>query len=142
MAFGSANQGIDASGNLISDGSDTIIRLANASTDGVGQNSVISLGLMSVGVLSKALQNLATLRADNGATMSQLRYAHDNLSRSKTNLAAGAGRIQRCRYSIREYKTIEIQHPRASIRSYGRSSQHYSRYGINPLTLKFLNSYH
>ena len=94
VAFGSANQGIDASGNLISDGSDTIIRLANASTDGVGQNSVISLGLMSVGVLSKALQNLATLRADNGATMSQLRYAHDNLSRSKTNLAAGAGRIR------------------------------------------------
>ena len=93
-AFGSANQGLNSSGNLITDGSDTIIRLANASTDGVGEASVISLGLMSVGVLSKALQNLATLRADNGATMSQLRYAHDNLSRSKTNLAAGAGRIR------------------------------------------------
>ena len=94
VAFGSGNQGLDGSGNLISDGSDTIIRLANASTDGVGENSVISLGLMSVGVLSQALQNLATLRADNGATMSQLRYAHDNLSRSKTNLSAGAGRIR------------------------------------------------
>jgi len=92
--YSSANQGLNTSGTLITDGSDTIIRLANASTDGVGQNSVISLGAMSVGVLSKALQNLATLRAENGASMSQLRYAHDNLSRSKTNLAAGAGRIR------------------------------------------------
>ena len=92
--YSSANQGLNASGTLITDGSDTIIRLANASTDGVGQNSVISLGAMSVGVLSKALQNLATLRAENGASMSQLRYAHDNLSRSKTNLSAGAGRIR------------------------------------------------
>ena len=91
--FGEANQGLDGAGNPISDGSDKIYRLANESTDGTGVNSVISLGEISVGVFSKALQNLATLRADNGATMSQLRYAYDNLSRSKTNLAAGAGRI-------------------------------------------------
>jgi flagellin len=91
--FGEANQGLDGAGNPISDGSDKIYRLANKSTDGTGINSVISLGEISVGVFSKALQNLATLRADNGATMSQLRYAYDNLSRSKTNLAAGAGRI-------------------------------------------------
>ena len=84
--FGEANQGLAV-------GVDKIYRLANESTDGTGVNSVISLGEISVGVFSKALQNLATLRADNGASMSQLRYAYDNLSRSKTNLAAGAGRI-------------------------------------------------
>jgi flagellin len=91
--FGQANQGLDNAGNPISDGSDKIYRLANESTDGTGVNSVISLGEISVAVFSKALQNLATLRADNGASMSQLRYAYDNLSRAKTNLAAGAGRI-------------------------------------------------
>ena len=91
--FGEANQGLDSSGNPIADGSDKIYRLANESTDGTGVDSVITLGDVSVGVFSKALQNLATLRADNGATMSQLRYAYDNLSRSKTNLTAGAGRI-------------------------------------------------
>ena len=84
--FGEGNQGLAV-------GVDKIYRLANESTDGTGVNSVISLGEISVGVFSKALQNLATLRADNGASMSQLRYAYDNLSRSKTNLAAGAGRI-------------------------------------------------
>jgi flagellin len=91
--FGEGNQGLTAAGVPISDGSDKIFRLANESTDGTGFNSVISLGAISVAVFSKALQNLATLRADNGATMSQLRYAYDNLSRSKTNLSAGAGRI-------------------------------------------------
>jgi len=91
--FGEGNQGLTAAGVPITDGSDKIYRLANESTDGTGFNSVISLGAISVAVFSKALQNLATLRADNGASMSQLRYAYDNLSRSKTNLAAGAGRI-------------------------------------------------
>ena len=71
---------LTAAGVPITDGSDKIYRLANESTDGTGFNSVISLGAISVAVFSKALQNLATLRADNGASMSQLRYAYDNLS--------------------------------------------------------------
>ena len=39
----------------------------------------ISLGSVSVGVFNKALENIATLRADNGGTMSRLRYASDNV---------------------------------------------------------------
>jgi len=71
----------------------TLFRLANASTDGVGADSVISLGAASVGVYSQALQNIATLRAENGASMSQLEYGYDNLIMQKNNLNAGRGRI-------------------------------------------------
>jgi len=71
----------------------TNFRLANESTDGTGKNAVISLGRLSVGVYAQALQNIATLRAQNGATMSQLKHGYDNLSTLKTNMMAGVGRI-------------------------------------------------
>ena len=40
------------------------------------------------GVFNKALENIATLRADNGASMSRLRFASDNISTTKTNTSA------------------------------------------------------
>ena len=70
-----------------------VYRLANESTDGVGSDSVISLGAVSVGVYAQALQNIATLRAQNGASMSLLEYGYDNLIMQKNNLNAGRGRI-------------------------------------------------
>jgi flagellin len=39
------------------------------------------------------LQNIATLRAQNGASMSMLEYGYDSLSKQKNNLNAGRGRI-------------------------------------------------
>jgi flagellin len=71
----------------------TVYRLANESVDGTGAGAVISLGAISVGVFSQALQNIATLRAENGASMSQLEYGYDNLITQKNNLATGRGRI-------------------------------------------------
>lgn len=71
----------------------TVYRLANETIDGTGAGSVISLGAVSVGVYSQALQNIATLRAQNGASMSMLEYGYDNLSKQKNNLNAGRGRI-------------------------------------------------
>lgn len=71
----------------------TYFRLANESVDGTGGGAVISLGAISVGVYAEALQNIATLRAQNGASMSQLEYGYDNLTAQKNNLAAGRGRI-------------------------------------------------
>ena len=56
-------------------------------------SGAIDLDEISVGVFNKALENIATLRADNGASMSRLRFASDNISTTKTNLEAANGRI-------------------------------------------------
>jgi flagellin len=53
----------------------------------------IELGDISVGVFTQALENLATLRADNGGTMSRLQYASDNATMQAKNFAAANGRI-------------------------------------------------
>jgi len=44
-------------------------------------------------VFTQAIQNIATLRADNGASMSRLRFAGDEMALQKTNLEAANGRI-------------------------------------------------
>ena len=46
-----------------------------------------------MGVFTQALENIATLRADNGGTMSRLRFASDNIATTKTNMEAANGRI-------------------------------------------------
>ena len=71
----------------------TVFRFANKSADGIGADSVINLDAISVGVFTQALQNIATLRAQNGASMSQLQHGYDNLSQLKDNLSASKGRI-------------------------------------------------
>ena len=53
----------------------------------------IDLDEISVGVFTQALENLATLRADNGGTMSRLQYASDNATLQAKNFAAANGRI-------------------------------------------------
>ena len=42
---------------------------------------------------SQALENVATLRAENGGTASRLQFALENASRTQTNLEAANGRI-------------------------------------------------
>ena len=56
-------------------------------------SSVINLSDVSVGVFSQAIQNVATLRADNGASMSRLRFAGEEMALQETNLIAAKGRI-------------------------------------------------
>jgi flagellin len=76
----------------------------NAAHTGAGANSAmtfaaedstktINLSEISVGVFTQAIQNIATLRADNGASMSRLRFAGDEMALQKTNLEAANGRI-------------------------------------------------
>jgi flagellin len=55
--------------------------------------TAIKLEEMSVGVFTQALENIATLRADNGGTMSRLRYASDNVTLQERNFIAANGRI-------------------------------------------------
>ena len=48
--------------------------------------STINLSDVSVGVFTQAIQNVATLRADNGASMSRLRFAGEEMGMQETNL--------------------------------------------------------
>jgi len=53
----------------------------------------IDITKISVGVFTQALENIATLRADNGASMSRLRFAGQEMAVQKTNLIAAKGRV-------------------------------------------------
>ena len=48
--------------------------------------ATIDLSDVSVGVFTQAIQNIATLRADNGASMSRLRFAGEEMAKQETNL--------------------------------------------------------
>ena len=53
----------------------------------------INITDISVGVFTQALENIATLRADNGASMSRLRFAGQEMAVQETNMIAAKGRI-------------------------------------------------
>ena len=52
-----------------------------------------TLDSVSVGVFSKALENIASLRAQNGGTMSRLTFSNEMISQMRTNMQAALGRI-------------------------------------------------
>ena len=53
----------------------------------------ITLDKVSIGLLTKALENIATLRASNGATSARLSFSEDHLRLNKANLEAANSRI-------------------------------------------------
>jgi len=57
-------------------------------------DSAINLHNVSVGVFLTAMENIAALRAQNGAAMSRLEFQQVNLSRQRTNMEAANGRIK------------------------------------------------
>ena len=59
----------------------------------VNSDETINLSDISVGVFTQAIENIATLRADNGASMSRLRFAGEEMGKQQTNLIAANGRI-------------------------------------------------
>jgi len=63
----------------------------NVGTDKSGGLSKLSFSRLSV--VTQAIQELATLRATNGAQSSRLQYALDSLSTNRTNLEAANSRI-------------------------------------------------
>jgi len=71
----------------------TIFRFANPSIDGINKERLISLREVSVGVFTFAIENIAGLRAQNGASMSRLQFAADHVTLLKSNLGAAKGRI-------------------------------------------------
>jgi flagellin len=56
-------------------------------------SSTITLDELGVSFFTKALENVATLRAENGGTSSRLNFASDHTSRTQSNLEAANGRI-------------------------------------------------
>ena len=71
----------------------TIFRFANPSIDGINEERLISLRDVSVGVFTFVIENIAGLRAQNGASMSRLQFAADHVTLLKSNLGAAKGRI-------------------------------------------------
>ena len=57
-------------------------------------DEAINLNNVSVGIFLTAMENIAALRAVNGATMSRLEFQQVNLSRQRTNMEAANGRIK------------------------------------------------
>ena len=84
---------------------DTTSSDLNASVFGSKNNSTIfsfaatdladtfELDEISVGVFAKALENIASLRAQNGGTMSRLTFSAEMISQMRTNMKAALGRI-------------------------------------------------
>jgi flagellin-like hook-associated protein FlgL len=56
-------------------------------------SSTLSLGQLSVGVLTTALENISFLRAQNGGTQSRLSFNADSLAQQTSNMQTALGRI-------------------------------------------------
>ena len=56
-------------------------------------SSNVSLGTFTVDAFILALQNVSTLRAENGATSSRLQFASEQLEAARVNLEAANSRI-------------------------------------------------
>jgi flagellin len=82
-------QSFDAAG-ANQNGNSNIALAASDNTEA----DALDLWDISVGVFQQAIENIATLRADNGGTMSRLRFAADDVALQKTNLIAANGRIK------------------------------------------------
>ena len=70
------------------DGTDQIRSFGSATVGGA-----FELGDVSVAVFTQALQNVATLRAENGGSVSRLQFSKESAAAQKTNLEAANGRI-------------------------------------------------
>ena len=68
---------------------------ANSRTVLAAENSAnaIDIGDITLSFFTAALENIATLRAENGATMTRLQFAEDHLRLSSANLEAANSRI-------------------------------------------------
>ena len=56
-------------------------------------SGTVSLSQVSNEVISKALENVASLRAQNGGTMSRLTFSDEMIAQMRTNMKAAYGRI-------------------------------------------------
>jgi len=69
-------------------GANVTVTFASESVGGA-----LSLGQISVGVISQALENISYLRSQNGGVHSRLAFNLESLGQQKTNMRAALGRI-------------------------------------------------
>jgi flagellin len=77
---------VSYSDNINSTGNDRTLAAKDVSES-------LTLTQVSIGLLTTALENIATLRASNGATSARLAFSEDHLRLSKANLEAANSRI-------------------------------------------------
>jgi len=87
MALESALNVRGSAGNAVNNNFSAGANLAAASTD------TVSLTSFSVAEMTQAIQNIATLRAQNAAFSNRLQFASDQLAVNKTNIEAARSRI-------------------------------------------------
>jgi flagellin len=87
-SFGGGNV---ARGNATANGSEETQFVATFATASGGE--LLDLEDISVGVITKALENIAFLRAQNGGTHSRLAFNAESLVQQKTNMRAALGRM-------------------------------------------------
>ena len=73
------------------DNGDATTKLVTFAASEIG--NTISLGQISVGVITQALENVSYLRAQNGGSQSRLAFNLESLTQQKTNMRAALGRI-------------------------------------------------
>ena len=87
-------------------------------------SEVIDLTDVSVGVFTQAIQNIATLRADNGGSMSRLRHASDDVALAEDQHDCGQWSDQGCGYRNGEHEPGEVSSTRSGIRIDAGPGQH------------------
>ena len=80
-------------GNYASKGEQSYNAARSLAAADKGTAGSVSLGSFSVDSFILALQNVATLRAENGATSSRLQFASEQLEAAKVNMEAARSRI-------------------------------------------------
>ena len=78
----------DANHSNTNETTDNWVTLANDSLD-----KTLSVDMISVGVLTTALENIAFLRAQNGGSGSRLSFSYEALAQQRTNMRAALGRM-------------------------------------------------
>ena len=88
------NVGSNSSDNTDSDGKETTAFIATFAVEGgSAANEFLDLADVSVGVFTKALEDISYLRAQNGGSQSRLSFNLESLGQQKTNMRAALGRI-------------------------------------------------
>ena len=89
LSIGHAHsKGVSGNSSARAIGTTSVVTFASETVSGT-----LSLGQISVGVITQALENIAFLRAQNGGVASRLAFNSESLVQQKTNMRAALGRM-------------------------------------------------
>ena len=101
------------------------------------KNQLLSESNHSTGVFTRALENVATLRVDNGESMSRITFASDNIAATKTNMKSANGQMIDLDIASECTRLAKVQRNGSGICGHARTCQHneQSRPDLNPMTV-------